>query len=146
MNKTAETFRGFNLNVVPELAKSAIYEIKHGQEGDFDNQDSGFEYYLEDVVRATGIPEDWAEALGIPTDDTEWANAVEGGWEWDYIQEAIDEIDDKLAEAMDRSGLPGGLSLGSNEGSGDFGLIYFIDYDEAEQQGIVDPTQTERRW
>jgi len=81
--------------------------------------------------------------LGIDQDDPEWQEAVKEGWDWEYIQEVEDAVNDKLAEAVERANLPGSLSLGSHEGDGSYGLIYYLDYDEAYEHGIASPEELE---
>lgn len=143
MKREAETFRNFNLDVVPSIVEEAFAAIQADPET-FDTMDNGFEYYAEDLVVASGRVEDYADALGIDQDDPEWQEAVRDGWDWDYIEDVGREVDDKLAEVVERADLPGGLSLGSNEGSGDYGLIYYIDYDEAEAAGVQIPAEPAR--
>lgn len=138
-----DKFRGFDLSVLPTLAKEALNEIQADPEN-FDTHDNGFEYYVEDLVVASGVPEHYAEALGIDLDDPEWLEAVEGQWEWEMIQDVEEEISGKIHDYMAHHDIPGSMFIGTNEGSGDYGILFFIGYDEAEENGVVVPSQGAR--
>jgi hypothetical protein len=131
MRRKAETFRGFNLDVIPGIVKECLNEILADPDNYF-NHDNGYEYWAETIMSASGRPEDYADALNIDREDPEWIEAVEGGWDFDHIMSVQDEVDGKIREVMQQQNLPGVLYLGNHEGDGSYGLAYFIDQDELE--------------
>jgi len=138
-------FRGFNLNVLPDLAAEALDEIKSNLDAFYDPYDDYAGYWVETLMRATNRPEDYADVLEIDKDDPEWQEALREGWDYEYIEGVEQEINDKIYQYMKSRQVPGSIQLTHHEADGSYGLEFTISGEDLEQMGLDLPKPV-RRW
>jgi len=126
------------LEITDEMVTSVLEEIHKHLDG-WTTPDT-FEDYVEDEYASVFLEiiadATWGWKIMKPAAEWMEITLTEEDWEYDNGIEAVEEAADKLAETLNTKilerepNLVGHVYFGSNEHSGDWGLIYCVEVDD----------------